>query len=353
MFKTRYESVCSVLVLIIIALCAPAQSGRVRGKPVESPSPEDKEAVRLRVEEVLLPVSVRSSTGKLLPHLGSADFTVTEDGKRQHVNDVLRTPANVLFILDAGGESVLKNTNVNREIALNMIDKLGSEDRAAIIAYGDKVNLLTSWTSDKDALRRALKWNFRPTTSSHLYNSLIYAAEDVLPNVSGRRSVVLLTDGVDPAGTAVFENALALMHVARATVYVVNQATILLKKIKPDAYNVMSWYEMIDPQKRKRIEAMRVYYRQLEAGAVTLKGLAEETGGAIWDPETLDAMKTLGESVLSEISTEYVIAYSSERPRDDKAFHPIKVFGARPDLLIRSRRGIYPGPTPKASKQPG
>src|SRR5262249_31386127 len=150
-----------------------------------------------------------------------------------------------------------------------------------------------------------------------LYNSLVYAAEDILPQVSGRRSVVLLTDGVDPAGVSVFEHSLALLHVARATVYVVNQATILLRRIKPQAFNPLSWYEMIDPQARKRIEGLRVYYRQLEAGAVTLKGLAEETGGEEWDPQTIESMKTLGESILSEISTEYVIAYSSERPRDD------------------------------------
>src|SRR5215471_19229739 len=117
-----------MLVLITVVLCAPGQSGRIRGKTGEPPA-DDTDAVRLRVEEVLLPVSVRSASGKLLPHLGRTDFTVTEDGKRQRVNDVLRIPANVLFILDAGGESVLKNTNVNREIALDIINKLGPEDR--------------------------------------------------------------------------------------------------------------------------------------------------------------------------------------------------------------------------------
>src|SRR5207247_8848376 len=137
---------------------------------------------------------------------------------------------------------------------------------------------VADWTSDKEALRRALKWDFRPGTKSPLYDSLIYASEQVLPKVSGRRSVVLLTDGVDSPHAVGFEETLAALHRARAMVYVATQASILKHDIKPRAFNALSWYEMIDPQARKRIEKLRAYYRQLAAGEAELKGVAEETG---------------------------------------------------------------------------
>src|SRR5205085_362726 len=136
-----------------------AQSGRLRKQaPARHPSSDDDDAVRLRVEEVLLAINVRNAFGKLPVDLKRTDFIVTEDGKRHEVNDVMRTPANILFILDTSGERTIKNINLHRDLALKMIEALGAEDRAAIISYVDTIQLLSAWTVDMTALRKALQW---------------------------------------------------------------------------------------------------------------------------------------------------------------------------------------------------
>jgi len=134
---------------------------------------------------------------------------------------------------------------------------------------------------------------------------------------------------------------LAAFHRARATVYVAGPNSILMADMKPEAYNALTWFEMIDPKQRLRIERMRAYYRQLEAAEVTLKGLAEETGGAVWYPSSADEFRSLGGQIQSEMNTEYVIAYQSQRPLDDSRFHSIQVSVTRSDLQIRCRRGVY------------
>ncbi len=333
--KLKAQAATVLWVIIASAAQAQAQSGRMRGQP-KAPQPpqhrDDKEPIRLRVEEVLLPVSVHSDLGKLPPNLQRTDFILTEDGKRQVINSVMHTPANVLFILDAGGDSTLKNLNINRDLALRMVDSLGEQDKAAVITYADKTNLLSQWTGDKDALRRVLEWKFKPGLRSDFYRALLYAAEEVLPKVSGRRCVVIMTDGVD---------SLNALHRARATVYVVSQNAMLLREIKPRAFNALSWYEMLDPQARKRIEKLRIYYKQLEAAEITLKGLAEETGGAIWIPGTREEFGRLSPQITTEIGAEYLFAYSTERQPDDTRFHAISVYATIPGLQVRSRRGIY------------
>jgi VWFA-related protein len=316
------------------------QSGRLRG-PKPPQHRDDKDTIRLRVEEVLLPVSVHSDYGKLPPNLQRADFILTEDGKRQVINSVTHTPANVLFIIDAGGDSTLKNLNINRDLALKMVDSLGEEDKAAVITYADNTNMLSQWTGDKEALRHALQWKFTPGIRSDFYRSLQYAAEQVLPKVSGRRSVVIITDGVDSFDELDFEDVLTLLHRARATVYVVSQNEMLLRELKPRAFNPLSSYEMLDPQTRKRIERLRAYYRKLEAAEITLKGLAEETGGAMWNPATRIDFAKLSPQIGTEIGTEYIFAYSTERQPDDTRFHAINVYTTRPGLQVRARRGIY------------
>lgn len=339
--KLKAEAAALLWVIIASAAQVQAQSGRMRGQPKAPQHRDDKDAIRLRVEEVLLPVSVHSDLGRLPPNLQRTDFILTEDGKRQVINSVMHTPANILFILDAGGDSTLKNLNMNRDLALRMVDSLGEQDKAAVITYADKTNLLSQWTGDKEALRRALEWKFKPGLKSDFYRSLLYAADEVLPKVSGRRSVVIMTDGVDSFDELDFEKVLNALHRARATVYVVSQNAMLLREMKPRAFNALSWYEMLDPQARKRIDRLRVYYRQLEAAEITLKGLAEETGGAIWIPGTREEFGKLSPQITTEIGAEYLFAYSTERQPDDTRFHAISVYATKPGLQVRSRRGIY------------
>jgi VWFA-related protein len=339
--KARIETAAVLLLMAAAAVQVEAQSGRLRGKAKTPQHHDDKEPIRLRVEEVLLPVSVRSDLGKLPPNLQRADFILTEDGKRQVINSVMHTAANILFVLDAGGDSTLKNLNINRDLALKIVDSLGEQDQAAIVSYADRTNLLSQWTGDKGALRRALEWKFKPGIKSDFYRSLIYAAQEVLPRIDGRRSVVIISDGVDSFDEEDFEKVLNAFHRARATVYVISQNQMLLRDLRSRVFNPLSGYEMMDPQARKRIEKMRAYYRQLEAAEFTLKGLAEETGGWMWNPVGRDEFMALSPQVVTEVGAEYIFAYSTERAPDDARFHAINVYATRPGLLVRSRRGIY------------
>ena len=339
--KLKAEAVAVLWIVVSLTASVDGQSGRNRGQAKPQPHHDDKDTIRLRVEEVLLPVSVHSDFGKLPPNLQKSDFILTEDGKKQVINSVMHTPANILFVLDAGGDSTLKNLNLNRDLALKMVDSMGPEDKAAVITYSDQVNLLSQWTGDKTALHHALQWDFKPGIRSDFYQCLQYAAEEVLPRVSGRRSIVVISDGVDSFNELDFEKVLTALHRARATAYVISQNEILLRELKPRAFNALTSYEMLDPVARKRIAALRAYYKQLEAAAITLKGLAEETGGAVWNSGTREEFAKLSPQIVTEIGTEYLFAYSTERARDDVKFHAINVYTTRPGLQVRSRRGIY------------
>src|SRR6185436_17415957 len=156
--KLKAEAAVLLWVIVASAAAVEAQSGRNRGQAKVPQQRDDRDAIRLRVEEVLLPVSLHSDLGRLPPNLQKTDFILTEDGKKQVINSVMHMPANLLFILDAGGDSTLKNLNLNRDLALKMVESLGDQDQAAVISYSDKTNLLSQWTGDKEVLKRALEW---------------------------------------------------------------------------------------------------------------------------------------------------------------------------------------------------
>jgi hypothetical protein len=114
---------------------------------------------------------------------------------------------------------------------------------------------------------------------------LTYAAEDLLLKVTGRRCVVLLTDGVDTSLQSPFQPVIKALHHARATVYVVSQAAMLLRELKPKVMKALPIWQRIDRVARKQHQLLQQYVRELEAGERPLHQLAEETGGEIWDFE--------------------------------------------------------------------
>jgi VWFA-related protein len=335
--KTAIALVCCLILSLIVA----AQSGRMRDR---ARTREKDDVLRLRAEEVLLTVSVRSFNGRLPSHLDPKDFIVAEDDRRQHITAIQRTPANALLILDTSGElPQVKTINQNRTAALKIIEGLADEDSAAIVTYADKVELISDWTKDRAELRRALAWKFRPGLKARLYDSLIFASTEVLPKAGGRRSVVLISDGVDTFNPSLFSEVLAALHRARATVYVVSLSALIMNEINPRAFNPLSWYERLDPQARQRIERLRAYASRIKAADPILKRLVEETGGAMWTPVTMDEFKEINNRVIEEMGTEYVIAYSTDRKPDDESFHIVKVYPAHPDISVRARRGVYAG----------
>jgi VWFA-related protein len=365
--SVRKSNLIFILLLIMgCNICLQAQSGRVPTRKPDNPdnqkTAEVDDTLKLRTDEVLLPVSVRSSNGQVPTYLEKQDFIVSEDGKRQQITSVMRAPANVLFILDMSGEpNFRKDTSLNREIAVNIVKAMGKEDQGAVISYADKIDLVSGWTTDQAALSAALKSRVKPGIQADYYRALMYAAKEVLPKVKGRRTVVLLSDGVDSYSANGFSEALAALHRARATVYVVNHNAFMIHELRARVYNKLSWYEMLDPKVKKHYEPIRNYVRQLEAAELTLKGLAEETGGLVWDsekrietqaaksakPEYLEekdkpvTCELMASRVVEEIGTEFVVAYSADRRNSDRDFHGIKVYVTRPEITVRTRRGVY------------
>lgn len=336
--KLAFAILVSLISLFDMAL---SQSGRIRSANKGSQQGSDKGAVRLRAEEVLLPISVRDDMGRFVEKLNPADLIVAEDDKRQQVTSVLRMHSNVLLVLDTSGrEVIVKSINKNRDLAFKIIDSLGNEDQAAILTYADKINLIAGWTSDKKELRQSLDEKFKPGLDSRLYESLLFAAREVLPKAEGRRNVVLITDGVNSFDSHIFSEALAALHRARATVYIISQSQMILDDINWRAYNALSWYEMLTSE-RNRIQRLRRYAGQIKAGQTLLGQIAEDTGGFVWIPKSDEEFLKTNSSVIEEIGTEFVVSYVSERREDDDDFHRVKVYPANTNVRVRSRSRIY------------
>jgi Ca-activated chloride channel family protein len=342
--RAQFSACLRAITMLALSLSLVSHGFSQSGRNRNSRSPDADDAVHLRVEEILLQINVRSDSGKLPDHLSPSDLILAEDKARHPVTALMRSAANILIIMDNCIEfGKYKRVDLNRDAAFAVIDSLGQGDKAAVISYGDKVELLSNWTTDKKALRLAITETYKPRVKSHLYESLIYGADELLQKVSGRRSVVLLSDGYDSYTKANLDKARVALDRARATVYVVAQSSLILKDLKRLAFSHSPNVALnagTDPKYREFIANLRRYCTIVESEVATLKALAEDSGGAFWDPTT-DEFKNVSDQVISEIGSEYVVAYSTERSSKDQEFHSLNVYSSRVGLKVRARHGVY------------
>jgi VWFA-related protein len=377
------------LILLLLLLLPAAKSyaqDKRQPKPGPSPTPkvepksEEQEPVRVFTEEVRLPVSAMDQYGHYDPTLEIDDVLVLEDGEPQKIRSVRHVPANVLFILDTGGDGnglggLSKKTSTTRAVALKVISRLPEGDRIAVMQSSNQAELLQSWTDDVDEVTRTLTWKMFAGKRSRLFETMTRAAQLLSDQPEGSRHVILVTDGVEtPGGKVSLDDALKQLLGVRATVHVISYTAFVRQKTDQKNVKLVTKNNPIagdpvitndptlppgvnrggptfgvgitfDPAMRR---VRKAYEAETKKSEKWLATLADETGGRIFLPKSTDEMIDEGEEVAREIGAEYVVTYRPTRPlagAKPGEYRKVEVASRRVGLHLRSRRGyIVPNP---------
>jgi Mg-chelatase subunit ChlD len=150
--------------LLVVMLClaaSPVEAQTASPSPTQTKpplSPEAQEKVRIFTEEVVIPIGAYDDSGHLSAALEPQDILVFEDDVRQTVRSVRRIPANVLLLVDTGGElNPEMSVSVTKDIATRLVSNLRTGDRIAAIQFGNQLELFQDWTTDREQLIRALQ----------------------------------------------------------------------------------------------------------------------------------------------------------------------------------------------------
>jgi VWFA-related protein len=203
------------LVAVVLASCipvTPAQSGRGQEKKPEpvkksapapaeqvtSPSQDkvDPAAIKLEATLITVPTVVGDRGGRYIPDMRKDEFTLLEDGVSQEVvfYAAVKEPFNVILMLDTSGSTREKLAQI-QQAAKSFVDQLQPDDKVKVMSFDDEIRGLSDFTSDRAELRRAID-RTRPGQGTRLYDAM-YFALGALQAFSGRKSIVLFTDGVD------------------------------------------------------------------------------------------------------------------------------------------------------------
>lgn len=159
----------------------------------------------LRAVTQMVPVTciVAAADGSAVPGLRREDFRVYEDGVAQPIAyfDASTAPASVALVIDAS-PSVLRDSDEMKQAADALIGALAPLDQAAVVDFSAHAYLQLPFSDVREQARRAVaridvKELFTDTGGSNIYEAVYLAARELFPGRTGRKAILLLTDGQD------------------------------------------------------------------------------------------------------------------------------------------------------------
>lgn len=303
---------------------------------------DDEEVVSIETSEVLLPVTVRDSAGRLVTTLKREDFRVREEGREQLLSDLAlrQVPVDVVLMVDSSS-SVAANHDDFRRSVEEFAARLGPEDRLCLIKFDDRVELLQDWTQSRVQLRRSLR-RITPGMFTHFYDALYLAAREQLGKVRQRQAVVVLTDGIDSRrGSATRDTALRALLETQAAVYVISNTQIERARKQADLDELLSGGAGAVRFNELRIGDLREGLRVLDESEENLAQITSVTGGRLYRPASFDALEQVYREVAEELRSQYALYYTPlERPRDGR-FRRVQVTTGDPNLRVTTRIGYF------------
>jgi VWFA-related protein len=148
-------------------------------------------------------LSVLDGQGKPVMGLTPADFTITEDSQKVTVDtvDMALAPMNLVLLIDTSGTMQGAMPDV-RIAASNFVAFLGAGDQVALRSFNDKITPETDFTSDFSYVKSKIKLlEATSGAGTCLYDAAYEAIQLASTLPTGRRAVILLTDGKDETST--------------------------------------------------------------------------------------------------------------------------------------------------------
>jgi len=171
----------------------------------QAPVEQDQRPVfKAGVDLVSVSATVTDARGHFVGGLEKEDFRLLEDGREMPIAQFSsgRVPVSLGIVLDSSdsmsGERMTQARRALDELLNRLRDR---EDEVCLSSFDEEPRLLQGWTTDRDAIRRALR-NVDPTGRTALYDAVSQAVEYVSTGRHRKKALLVISDGNDTASRA-------------------------------------------------------------------------------------------------------------------------------------------------------
>ncbi len=256
---------------------------------------------------VSLFATVTDAQNRLVPDLTQADFQVFDNDKPQELLlfQSETQPITVVVMLDTSA-SMTGSIALLKAAAEQFIIRLLPEDKAAVGAFNDKIEVSTQFTNSRDTLITEVK-DLDFGNGTRLFDA-INESLDMLQGVDGRKVILVFTDGDDTSSRVGRGKILDRARAEEVMVYAIGLEAeffdgVRVVRSKPDS---------------------------------SLRRIADETGGGYFElKKTADLGPTFSR-VAQELHSQYVLGFEPQQL--DGKVHRLSVKMKQPGMTARARR---------------
>jgi VWFA-related protein len=330
---------------------------------------QDKPTFSAAVKVVNLFANVRNKAGAIVKDLTKDDFLLDEDGRAQEIRYFSQEsdlPLTLGLLVDTSG-SQRRLIEEERAASYRFFEQVlrPEKDVAFVIHFDFETELLQDITSNRRLLEKALENLEAPAQQRQqrqspqqspfpypgggrrgrggrggpmgggggggrgggtvLYDAVLLAADELMRKQSGRKALILLTDGVDTGSKVSLSSAVEAAQRADTLV-----CSILFED--PGMYGgglgrVMGGRGAMNFPNGKKV----------------LEQISRETGGRLFEVSKKQTLAKVYDEIDEDLRHQYSLGYSPDRSDTAGAYHRIRLTTKQKGLTVQTREGYYGG----------
>jgi VWFA-related protein len=346
--------VAAALLLGLPGLTGPGSSGMgwaqlapspdappVSTAPAPAPDEDSVATFKLEVNLVDLFFTVKDKAGNLVPHLTKNDCTISEEKEPQKLKSFVaetQQPLTLGILLDTSG-SQQRVLPLEQQVGSQFLERvLRPKDEAFLLSFDVNVDLLQDFTNSAHQLTRAMNKAEINTAGGNggsgipglgggtiptvggakgtvLYDAVYLASNEKMTQETGRKAMILLTDGEDEGSRSKIGEAIAAAQRSNVLVYVI-------------------------------LIADRGFYGGFGySGYSAMKRVTEETGGRLIDVgNNGNKLEAAFQQIEDELRTQYVASYTPSNTKLDGSFRHLAVECRGDGMKVQVRKGYFATP---------
>ncbi|MBI4876460.1 MAG: VWA domain-containing protein [Acidobacteria bacterium] len=293
----------------------PAEEKKIPSKFGKKDRPDVPAGVptfRSDVTAVSVDVAVLSNRGQFIPGIPRGNFRVLEDGVPQQVTSFSmgEAPMTVCLVIEFSnlfqhywGETWYQTLTA----AYGFVDTLKKEDYVAVVAYDMRPEMLSDFTTDRQATHEAMqRLRIAAYSESNLFDAVTDTAQR-MSEIEGRKAIVLISSGIDTFSKLTFDKTRKILQEAGVPIYAIG----LMQALR-------EWYDA----RGAMGSIQRLDFLQADN---QLRTFTKETGGQAFFPRFYGEFPGIFRAISEALRNQYSIAYNPSNQARDGKYRKIKV----------------------------
>ena len=325
--------------------------------------------------------TVHDKQGQLVRDLTQADFALEEDGRPQVIRYFARQsdlPLTLGLLIDTS-RSEQRMIPTERQASYTFFEQIlrPDRDKAFLIHFDHEVELLQDLTASRERLEKALdqldkpQWGHNGDSQTNegsgnsgnsgnpggwgggrgrhgggsggyqggtaLYDAIYLASDDLMGKQTGRKAIVMLTDGEDNGSKISLSEAIRTAQRADTVAYSVRIAD---QEGRPGGFGGPGMGGRHGGRGGMGGRGGPGGYSHTD-GKKTLEQISKETGGAYFEVSKKKSVEQIYSQIEDELRSQYSLGYTPDRPDTEAGYRKIQVTVNQKNYTVQARDGYF------------